>query len=60
MQGKVFVIYPDTLVRFKGKFNSLLDVIWTKKVKNPKSYGVVKLDSRDQIVDLVEHPQKFV
>ena len=61
MQGKAFVIYPDTLVRFKGKFNSLLDVIiWTKKVKNPKSYGVVKLDSRDQIVDLVEHPQKFV
>ena len=32
MQGKAFVIYPDTLVRFRGKFNSLLDVIiWTKK-----------------------------
>ena len=61
MKGKAFVIYPDTLVRFKGKFNSSSDVvIWTKKVKNPRSYGVVKLDSRDQVVDLVEHPQKFI
>lgn len=61
LNGKAFVIYPDTLVRFNNKFDKSADVIiWTKKVKNPREYGVVKLDNRDQIVDLIEHPQKFV
>ena len=61
LNGKAFVIYPDTLVRFNNKFDKSADVIiWTKKVKNPREYGVVKLDTRGQIVDLIEHPQKFV
>lgn len=59
--GKAFVIYPDTLVRFNKKFDESSDVIiWTKKVKNPREYGVVKLDARDHVVDLIEHPQKFI
>lgn len=61
LNGKAFVIYPDTLVRFNNNFDKSADVIiWTKKVKNPREYGVVKLDTRNQIVDLIEHPQKFV
>ena len=61
LKGKAFVIYPDTLVKFDKSFNEDSEaVIWTKKVKNPDIYGVVKLNSNKEIVDLVEHPKKFV
>ena len=61
LKGSAIVIYPDTLIEAKENFDKNSDVvIWTKKVNNPEAYGVVKLDSNNYIVDLVEKPSKFV
>ena len=47
--------------RIKKRFNQKLDgVIWTKEVDNPEAYGVVKLNSENDILDLVEKPLNFV
>jgi len=35
-------------------------VIWTKKVENPSAYGVVNLNEKDEITELVEKPETFV
>ena len=61
LKGSAIVIYPDTLIEVKENFDKNSDVvIWTKKVNNPEAYGVVKLDSNNYIVNLVEKPSKFV
>jgi glucose-1-phosphate thymidylyltransferase len=55
------VIYPDTLIRFSESFEKDADaVIWTKEVKNPEAYGVVKLNSDGNIIDLVEKPKNNI
>ena len=61
LKGKAIVIYPDTLIKVEEKFDKNSDVvIWTKQVRNPEAYGVVKLNSKEEIIDLVEKPVKFV
>ena len=40
LKGRAIVIYPDTLIKVKEKFDKNSDVvIWTKQVDNPDSYG---------------------
>jgi len=61
LSGPCIIAYADTL--FKADF--ILDpkadaVIWTKNVDNPESYGVVKLNTNDEIIELVEKPKEFV
>ena len=61
LEGPAVIAYADTL--FKADF--VLDkdadaVIWVKQVENPSAYGVVKLNERREIVDLVEKPEEFV
>jgi len=61
LSGPAVVAYADTL--FKADFN--LDkeadaVMWVKKVENPSAYGVVKLNDKNEITDLVEKPEEFV
>ena len=59
--GKAMVIYPDTLIRFSESFEKDADaVIWTKEVENPEAYGVVKLNSDGNIIDLVEKPKNNI
>ena len=61
LNGSAIVIYPDTLIKVEENFNKSSDVvIWTKQVSNPESYGVVKLNSNKEIIDLIEKPLKFV
>ena len=61
LSGSAVVAYADTLIRADFNLDSEADsVIWTKKVNNPEAYGVVKLNDRDEIVELVEKPKKFV
>jgi glucose-1-phosphate thymidylyltransferase len=60
-QGKVIVAFADTL--FKAAFH--LDTerdgtIWVQKVDNPSQFGVVKLNERGEIVELIEKPTAFV
>jgi glucose-1-phosphate thymidylyltransferase len=34
--------------------------MWVKQVEDPSAFGVVQLDSNNQIVDFVEKPTEFV
>jgi glucose-1-phosphate thymidylyltransferase len=60
-RGKVIVAFADTL--FKAAFH--LDTeqdgtIWVQKVDNPSQFGVVKLNDKGEIVELIEKPSTFV
>ena len=61
LSGPAVIAYADTLIRADFNLDKEADsVIWTKKVDNPEAYGVVNLNEKDQIVELVEKPTEFV
>ena len=61
LSGPAVIAYADTLIKADFELDKEADsVIWTKKVSNPESYGVVKLNSNNEIVELVEKPEKFI
>lgn len=61
LSGSAVIAYADTLIRADFDLDKEADsVIWTKKVENPAAFGVVKLNERDEIIELVEKPSKFV
>lgn len=61
LSGPAVIAYADTLIRAEFDLDSVADsVIWTKQVKNPEAYGVVKLNASQEIVELVEKPKNFV
>jgi len=61
LSGPAVIAYADTLIRADFNLDKEADsVIWTKKVANPEAYGVVNLNERDEITELVEKPESFV
>ena len=61
LNGNCIVAFADTLFKANFHFNPKEDgVIWTQKVDNPSSFGVVKIDMNNIVTDLVEKPQRFV
>lgn len=61
LSGPAVIAYADTLIRAEFDLDPEADsVIWTKQVDNPEAYGVVKLNTNDEIVELVEKPETFV
>jgi len=61
LEGKIIIAFADTL--FKADFkldDSRQGIIWVQKVKDPKAYGVVKVNSESVITDFVEKPDQFV
>ena len=61
LSGPAVIAYADTLIRADFNLDKEADsVIWTKKVANPEAYGVVNLNSQQQITELVEKPEEFV
>ncbi len=61
MEGNIVVAFADTL--FKADFTldtSKEGIIWVQKVEDPRAFGVVKLNEKNEITDLVEKPQEFV
>jgi len=61
LSGPAVIAYADTLIRAQFDLDPQADsVIWTKKVPNPEAYGVVKLNEKEEIVELVEKPESFV
>lgn len=61
LSGPAVVAYADTLIKADFKLDEEADaVIWTKKVKNPEAFGVVNLNEKDEIIELVEKPEEFV
>ena len=61
LSGPVVIAYADTLIRANFDLDKDADaVIWTKKVSNPEAYGVVNLNEKDEIIELVEKPTEYV
>lgn len=61
LSGPAVIAYADTLIRADFDLDKEADsVIWTKRVDNPSAYGVVNLNERDEIIELVEKPEVFV
>ena len=61
LSGPAVIAYADTLIRAEFDLDPTADsVIWTKQVNNPEAYGVVKLNDKQEIVELVEKPKDFV
>lgn len=61
LSGPAVIAYADTLIRADFDLDKEADsVIWTKKVANPEAYGVVNLNDKNEITELVEKPATFV
>jgi glucose-1-phosphate thymidylyltransferase len=61
LSGPAVIAYADTLIRANFDLDKDADsVIWTKRVKNPEAYGVVNLNEKHEITELVEKPEQFV
>ncbi len=61
LSGPAVIAYADTLIRADFNLDKDADsVIWVKQVDQPEAYGVVKLNDKNQIIELVEKPKTFV
>jgi len=61
LEDKVTVAFSDTLFKADFELNSDDDgIIWTKKIDDPSSFGVVKTNKEGIITDFVEKPKEFV
>lgn len=59
--GKVIVAFADTLFKADFQLDTNLDgTIWVQKVANPSQFGVVKLNEKGEIIELIEKPSTFV
>ncbi len=61
LEGNMVVAFADTLFRADFTLDNEADgVIWTKKVEDPRAFGVVKKNEEGFITDFVEKPETFV
>lgn len=61
LSGPAVIAYADTLIKADFELDQNADaVIWVKQVDRPEAYGVVQLNERSEIVELVEKPKEFV
>ena len=61
LSGPAVIAYADTLIQAEFDLDPSADsVIWTKRVENPSAYGVVQLNDKNEITELVEKPEEFV
>jgi glucose-1-phosphate thymidylyltransferase len=59
--GKVVVAFADTLFKAEFKLDTTKDgIIWVQRVADPSQFGVVKLNDKGEITDLVEKPSTFI
>ncbi len=61
LKGKVVVAFADTLFKADFQLDTNADgTIWVQRVEDPRPYGVVKLNDKNEITDFVEKPQEFI
>ena len=61
LSGPTVIAYADTLIQADFKLDPSADaVIWVKQVDRPEAFGVVQLNDKQEIVELVEKPTEFV
>lgn len=60
-KGKIIVAFADTLFKADFKLDTTKDgIIWVQKVEDPSQFGVVRLNDKKEITELVEKPTAFV
>jgi glucose-1-phosphate thymidylyltransferase len=61
LQGNLVVAFADTLFKADFKLDTSKEgIIWVQKVEDPKPFGVVKLNDKNEITDFIEKPETFV
>jgi len=61
LNGPVIIAFADTLFKAEFKISDTQEgIIWVKKIEDPSSFGVVKLNEKGAIIDFVEKPNEFV
>ena len=61
LTGPCMIAFADTLFKADFQFDTQeAGFIWVQKVKDPSSFGVVKLDTAGYVTDFVEKPTVFV
>ena len=61
LSGKVIVAFADTIFKAEFKIDMEGDsTIFVQEVEDPRAFGVVKLNEKNEITDFVEKPQHFV
>lgn len=61
LSGPAVIAYADTLIRADFKLDATADsVIWVKQVDQPEAFGVINLNEKNEIIELVEKPKEFV
>lgn len=61
LEGNLVVAFADTLFKADFKLDTSKEgIIWVQKVDDPKPFGVVKLNDKNEITDFVEKPETFV
>jgi glucose-1-phosphate thymidylyltransferase len=60
-KGKTIVAFADTLFKADFKLDTTRDgIIWVQKVEDPSQFGVVRLNEKGEIIELVEKSATFV
>lgn len=61
LDGKCMIAFADTLFKANFKFSTDEDgFIWVQKVKDPSSFGVVRLNEQGYVVEFAEKPATFI
>ena len=61
LSGPAVSAYADTLIRADFDLDTSADsVIWVKQVDQPEAFGVINLNEKNEIIELVEKPKEFV
>ncbi len=61
LEGKVVVAFADTLFKADFQLDTNADgTIWVQRVEDPRPFGVIKLNDKNEITDFVEKPVEFV
>jgi glucose-1-phosphate thymidylyltransferase len=59
--GKIIVAFADTLFKAEFKLDTTQDgIIWVQQVSDPSQFGVVRVNEKNEITELVEKPTTFV
>jgi glucose-1-phosphate thymidylyltransferase len=61
LSGKVVVAFADTLFKADFKLDTTKEgIIWVQQVEDPRPFGVVQLNDKNEITNFVEKPETFV
>lgn len=59
--GKVIVAFADTLFKADFTLDTTQDgIVWVQQVVDPSQFGVVKLNDKNEIIEMVEKPSTYV